>query len=573
MTMAVPVVVFFLAQRAFMRGVVVTGRREVSRSRPRRALRRTIPRGRLAARRSGLPCPDAGHPRVDLPMIDDGTWAGVPIGGLGTGSIGRTHRGDFARWHLEVGQHAFAPVAADGFSVFVGRPDGTATGDGPLDPPARGAAGLGLGRCPRAAGRTTRSSRAPGRRSSRTPLGVRARRRAAEPGHRRRPRVERAAGRRLRVVDREPGTRPADRRAHADLAGPRSPITTVPAPAGAWHESVEHADVGGAILHAPVGAPSGLRGTFAVAASRAPGVTVDDRATGSTPTADERGLGRLRRRRPASIPHSTGARARAGEAIGGRRRRDRRAGARRAPVDPVRARLGPARRRVRGRPALVQALHARSGAGPARARSSSPRTRWSRRPPGARRSRPGRRPVLASPTAPDWYKAALFNELYFLVDGGTFWEAGEVGRPRAGPRRRRAGSRSSSASTTRSTTASTSTSTRRSRSCGSSPSSKRAASATSLAAVAVDDPEIVDHRGVRARRAPRKVGGTRARTTSAARTTTRSTGRTATATRTSTTGRTSARSSSSRSGATPCAAGADGDALIRDALADRRRRC
>ena len=40
-------------------------------------------------------------------MIDDGPWAGVPIGGLGTGSIGRTHRGDFARWHLEVGRHRF----------------------------------------------------------------------------------------------------------------------------------------------------------------------------------------------------------------------------------------------------------------------------------------------------------------------------------------------------------------------------------------------------------------------------------------------------------------------------------
>ena len=55
----------------------------------------------------GLPCPDAGHPRVDVPMTDDGSFAGIPIGGLGTGSIGRTHRGDFARWHLEVGRHAF----------------------------------------------------------------------------------------------------------------------------------------------------------------------------------------------------------------------------------------------------------------------------------------------------------------------------------------------------------------------------------------------------------------------------------------------------------------------------------
>jgi non-lysosomal glucosylceramidase len=28
---------------------------------------------------------------------------------------------------------------------------------------------------------------------------------------------------------------------------------------------------------------------------------------------------------------------------------------------------------------------------------------------------------------------ALFNELYFLVDGGTFWEAGEVGGPEPDP--------------------------------------------------------------------------------------------------------------------------------------------
>ncbi len=27
----------------------------------------------------------------------------------------------------------------------------------------------------------------------------------------------------------------------------------------------------------------------------------------------------------------------------------------------------------------------------------------------------------------------LFNELYYLVDGGTFWENGEVGKPAAGP--------------------------------------------------------------------------------------------------------------------------------------------
>jgi non-lysosomal glucosylceramidase len=35
-------------------------------------------------------------------------------------------------------------------------------------------------------------------------------------------------------------------------------------------------------------------------------------------------------------------------------------------------------------------------------------------------------PILANPDRPDWYKAALFNELYFLVDGGTLWADHEV---------------------------------------------------------------------------------------------------------------------------------------------------
>jgi non-lysosomal glucosylceramidase len=35
-------------------------------------------------------------------------------------------------------------------------------------------------------------------------------------------------------------------------------------------------------------------------------------------------------------------------------------------------------------------------------------------------------PYLAAPDRPDWYKAALFNELYFVVDGGTLWHDGPV---------------------------------------------------------------------------------------------------------------------------------------------------
>jgi non-lysosomal glucosylceramidase len=71
----------------------------------------------------GLPYdgPETSRQDVDPPLIDDGPWGGVPLGGLGAGSIGRTQRGDFARWHLDVGRHRFETVPADQFSVYVAR--------------------------------------------------------------------------------------------------------------------------------------------------------------------------------------------------------------------------------------------------------------------------------------------------------------------------------------------------------------------------------------------------------------------------------------------------------------------
>jgi non-lysosomal glucosylceramidase len=39
------------------------------------------------------------------------------------------------------------------------------------------------------------------------------------------------------------------------------------------------------------------------------------------------------------------------------------------------------------------------------------------------------RPILEDPEAPDWYVGALFNELYYVVDGGTIWTDGEEGGP------------------------------------------------------------------------------------------------------------------------------------------------
>src|SRR6266508_2095008 len=71
----------------------------------------------------GLPYdgPERARQDVNPPLIDDGAWGGVPLGGLGAGSIGRTHRGDFARWHLDVGRHRFETIPADQFSVYVAR--------------------------------------------------------------------------------------------------------------------------------------------------------------------------------------------------------------------------------------------------------------------------------------------------------------------------------------------------------------------------------------------------------------------------------------------------------------------
>ena len=47
---------------------------------------------------------------------------GVPLGGLGGGSIGRGWRGEFRRWHFRPGQYSYRTVPADQFSVYVGRP-------------------------------------------------------------------------------------------------------------------------------------------------------------------------------------------------------------------------------------------------------------------------------------------------------------------------------------------------------------------------------------------------------------------------------------------------------------------
>ncbi|MEA5554285.1 GH116 family glycosyl hydrolase [Anabaena cylindrica UHCC 0172] len=50
--------------------------------------------------------------------IDDGPWHGMPLGGFGAGCIGRSSRGDFNFWHIDGGEHIFNTFPACQFSVF-----------------------------------------------------------------------------------------------------------------------------------------------------------------------------------------------------------------------------------------------------------------------------------------------------------------------------------------------------------------------------------------------------------------------------------------------------------------------
>jgi len=77
--------------------------------------------------------------RSGLPVEPD---KGVPLGGLGGGTITRGIRGDFNRWGLKPGDYRYGRVAADQFSLFVAR-----DGDEPQaivlnpDPPKDGTLG------------------------------------------------------------------------------------------------------------------------------------------------------------------------------------------------------------------------------------------------------------------------------------------------------------------------------------------------------------------------------------------------------------------------------------------------
>jgi non-lysosomal glucosylceramidase len=58
--------------------------------------------------------------------LDDGPWQGMPLGGFGAGCIGRSPRGDFNLWHLDGGEHICRSLPACQFSVFEQPEGGTA---------------------------------------------------------------------------------------------------------------------------------------------------------------------------------------------------------------------------------------------------------------------------------------------------------------------------------------------------------------------------------------------------------------------------------------------------------------
>ena len=64
-----------------------------------------------------LASPGSHKPEIEG-MIDDGYWQGAPVGGLGSGTFSRTYRGDFSRWHLKAGVHKYETVYANQFAIY-----------------------------------------------------------------------------------------------------------------------------------------------------------------------------------------------------------------------------------------------------------------------------------------------------------------------------------------------------------------------------------------------------------------------------------------------------------------------
>src|SRR4029077_9584556 len=68
----------------------------------------------------GAPLEHAGtkKPALDAGHIDNGYYKGAPVGGLGSATLPRTYRGDFARWHMKAGVHKYQTEWANQFAMY-----------------------------------------------------------------------------------------------------------------------------------------------------------------------------------------------------------------------------------------------------------------------------------------------------------------------------------------------------------------------------------------------------------------------------------------------------------------------
>jgi non-lysosomal glucosylceramidase len=364
-----------------------------------------------------------GRPRVTHePLIDDGPWGGVPLGGLGSGSIGRTPRGDFARWHLDTGRHVFEPVPACNFSVFTSGPGAShATVLSTLRPAGLPTWGWDL---PEGAGTYHGLFPDAWFEYDHAPIPVRLAQRQWSPVI---PGEYRASGWPVALFDWEienPAAEPATvgllftwqnlvgHWAGEDRRG------------GARNRLLRRPGLTGVVLDGPpVEGEPAWAGSFAIAAEAAPGVEVtvrtrfdtDDGADIWTDFADDGRLDDVADETPG----------RPGETIG-------------AGVAAT-VRLQPGERRSVTFALAWDLPTVEFGAG----------RRWRRRytrdfgttgraagelVEAALRERHGWRAsidgwhaaVLDRPGRPAWFGPALLNELYYLVDGGTFWAAHEL---------------------------------------------------------------------------------------------------------------------------------------------------
>jgi non-lysosomal glucosylceramidase len=69
--------------------------------------------------------PGAQRAELHSSNIDDGYWQGAPVGGFGAGTFSRSYRGHFERWHIKAGTHKFQDVPTNQFAVFA-QPQGGA---------------------------------------------------------------------------------------------------------------------------------------------------------------------------------------------------------------------------------------------------------------------------------------------------------------------------------------------------------------------------------------------------------------------------------------------------------------